>query len=110
MLRGTGSMGKASEEEFSRLIRHLPAECPVTRTLVLGSFRAAQGPPGRPKATAPWLPPRLYIIPARPPVRPAKKPSKLPVAPAPQLGVQPMLSGVGFGRPAIGVPLYAEKY
>src|SRR5207244_1308630 len=67
-------------------------------------------PPCLPNATAPELPPKLYMRPARCPVLPVKNPSKLPVAPVPQLGVQPMLRGFGLGTPAIGVPEYAEKY
>src|SRR5688572_22854079 len=56
-------------------------------------------PPRRVNATAPELPPRLYIRPARWPVLPVKNPSKLPVAPAPQLGWHEMLSGFGLGTP-----------
>ena len=45
------------------------------------------------------------MSPARCPVRPVKKPSKLPVAPLPQLGAQVITSGLGLGRPGIGEPV-----
>jgi hypothetical protein len=44
------------------------------------------------------------MSPARLPVRPLKKPSKLPFDPTPQFGVQVTESGLGFGTPGIGVP------
>jgi len=48
--------------------------------------------------------------PARCPVRPVKKPSKLPEAPDQHEGVQLMTSGEGFETPGIGVPENAPKY
>src|SRR3954471_11946601 len=98
---------KAAEEKILRKNRYLRSRCPDFRTPA-----GVPQPPGpcRPKATAPWLPPTWYMSPARSPVRPVKNPSKLPVAPAPQLGLHVITNGLGLGRPWIGVPLYAEKY
>ena len=39
-----------------------------------------------------------------------KNPSKLPVAPAPQFGVQVSVSSDRFGAPGMELPVLAEKY